>query len=173
MQLRDLFDESAPSAGAVIPLALQQLLREDLDIKDDWNKAEQLLLKAKAVMPGRLEILIALYKLYAYSNRFEESLQVIGEVLAQAAEQEGFDADWRQLNTSSAQWYPAMGAIRHYLYSLKATGFVSLRKGDVETAFAVLSKLQELDPMDQVGGSVVLEMADSLREQMCDEEISG
>lgn len=171
MQLRDLFDESVPTGGAVVPLALQQLMREELNIKEDWNKTEQLLLKAREAMPERLEILIALYKLYAYSNRFDESLQIIDEVLATAATQEGFDADWRKLDINSAQWYPAMGAVRQYLYSLKTIGFVSLRKGDVTTAFAVLTKLQELDSRDRVGGSVVLEMAESLLEETCDEEL--
>ena len=56
----------------------------------------------------------------------------------------------------------ATGATRLYLYSLKATGFVQLRKGNVQAALAVLQKLRELDPMDQVGGSVVWEMAQRL-----------
>ncbi len=165
MQLRDLFDEFPGSEGSVTPIALQQLLREDLNVKQDWQQAEQLLLKARQDLPQQLEILIALYKLYAYSNRFEESLAVIDEVLHRAAESSGFDADWRQLDADSATWNPAMGRVRYYLYSLKATGFVCLRSGAVEKAHAVLIKLLELDPLDQVGGSVVYEMAQGLLEE--------
>lgn len=170
MQLRDLFDELPTAGAAVIPLELQQLLRADLNVKEDWQQAEQLLLKARLALPQQMEILIALYKLYAYSNRFAESLEIINEVLRLTAAAVGFNRDWRSLDSGSAQWYPARGSVRQYLYSLKATGFVSLRSGDIDTAFAVLSKLSELDPQDQVGGSVVLEMAESLREQLYEEE---
>lgn len=162
MQLRDLFDEMPETGNAVIPMALQQLLRQDLDVSEDWRQAEMLLLKARQALPEQLEVQIALYKLYAYSNRFEESLQVIAGVLSAAARAEGFSADWKQLNVHSAQWSPARGRVRQFLYSLKATGFVCLRSGNIPQAFAVLSKLLELDPQDQVGGSVVYELAESL-----------
>ena len=164
MQLRDLFDEVSRGDARVIPLELQQLLRRDLDVSSDWRGAEDLLLTARERLPQQLEVLVALYKLYAYSNRFDEALQVIDDTLALAAGQAGFTADWRQLDESSAAWTPARGALRTYLYSLKATGFVRLRRGDLGQAWEVLLKLQQLDPMDQVGGSVVRDMAERLLE---------
>ncbi len=165
MQLRELLNETPGSGDAVVPLALQQLLRADLDVSQDWGRAEQLLLQARSALPESLEILVALYKLYAYSNRFDESLALIRAVLAAASSRAGFDADWRSLEPGSAAWYPAQGAVRHYLYALKAMGFVSLRRGDLKTASAVLEKLAGLDPFDQVGGSVVLEMAQRLQDE--------
>tara|TARA_Y100001970_G_C13473724_1_gene480972 strand:- start:345 stop:500 length:156 start_codon:yes stop_codon:yes gene_type:complete len=45
---------------------------------------------------------------------------------------------------------------------MKALGFVSLRVGNIPLATAVLEKLLELDPADEVGGSVVYDMAQSL-----------
>ncbi len=164
MQLRDLLDETPRQGDAVVPIALQQLLRADLDVSQEWESAEQLLLQAREAMPESLEILVALYKLYAYSNRFDQSLALIRCVLAAAASREGFDADWRRLDSDSAAWFPAEGAVRHYLYAMKAMGFVSLRKGDLATANAVLARLATLDPRDQVGGSVVLEMAQRLHD---------
>ncbi|WP_418259653.1 hypothetical protein [Haliea sp. E17] len=164
--MRDLLNEAPrEQRGAVVPLALQQLLRADLDVSQDWETAEQILLQAREALPECLEIQVALYKLYAYSNRFEESLALITTVQASAACREGFDADWRMLQPESAAWYPAEGAVRHYLYALKAMGFVSLRRGDLATANAVLAKLASLDPRDQVGGSVVLEMAERLNDE--------
>ncbi|GAB1260434.1 hypothetical protein [Aurantivibrio plasticivorans] len=159
MQLRDLLTDIPVSQDAVVPLAIKQLMRESLNIADDWQRAETLLLKAQAELPEELELQVALYKLYAYSNRFEESLSFINSVLETAAKIVGFENDWRTLKADSADWQPATGATRLYLYSLKAAGFVNLRKGNIDLALEVLTKLQELDPLDQVGGSVVYEMA--------------
>jgi tetratricopeptide (TPR) repeat protein len=168
MQLRDLFDEFPVGQGEVVPLVLQQLLKASLDVQEDWQRAEQLLRDTRALLPERLEIPVALYKMYAYSNRFDESLELINEVLSRAAAQEGFVADWQLLDSHSASWGEARGAVRFYLYSMKAMGFVLLRKGEVEQAHAVLQKLCELDPRDQVGGSVVFDIAERLLER--DEE---
>ncbi|TGD75082.1 hypothetical protein E4634_03470 [Mangrovimicrobium sediminis] len=164
MQLRDLFADLPHASAAVVPLELQQLLREDLDASADWERAEALLQRAQDAMPGRLETRIARYKLYAYSNRFEQALALIEEVLASAAQGAGFSADWRSLHSGSAAWHPAEGDVRHYLYTLKAMGFVHLRRGDIDGALAVLEKLRELDPQDQVGGSVVHDIACGLRD---------
>lgn len=160
MQLRDLFNEFPMIGAGVVPLALQQLLNEPLNVNDDWPRAERLLLEARSLLPGRLEIPVALYKMYAYSNRFTEAMALIDEVLGRAAEEGGFAADWELLNEVSADWGTASGAVRFYLYSLKAKGFVLLRMGKPEQAHAVLSTLCRLDEKDLVGGSVVLDMAE-------------
>ena len=164
MQVQDLLDDVPLSQGSVIPLTMKQLLREELNIADNWQHAEGLLRQAIAHMPEQLALKVALYKLYAYSNRFAESLVVINQTLQQAADNCGFNADWANLTAASTQWFPATGDKRLYLYSLKATGFVKLRSGDIDGAFQVLSKLLELDPQDQVGGSVVFEMAEQMLE---------
>ena len=161
MQIKDLFDDMPLSDDGVADIQLQKLLREPLDICNDWQRTENLLLDAHSMMPEKLEVLVALYKMYAYSNRFDESLQRINQVLALSSAKEGFPQDWRELEAGS-RWSNVTGAARLYLYSMKATGFVQLRKGNVDAAMAVLLKLQELDPMDQVGSSVVLDMAQRL-----------
>ena len=165
MQLSDLFDEFPINGGDVIPITVQKLLREDLNVCDDWQRAEELLLSARRLMPDRLEINIALYKMYAYSNRHQQALALIEETLQRAAERAGFSPLWQGLNRDSAPWDEATGDIRLYLYTLKAMGFVMLRMGSVERATEVLHKLEELDPEDQVGGSVVRQMAERLLDQ--------
>ncbi|RLT96348.1 hypothetical protein [Ketobacter sp.] len=166
MQIKDLFDDLPLSTG-VADIQLQKLLREPLDICNDWQRTENLLLEAHQRMPDKLEVLVALYKMYAYSNRFDESLQRINQVLVMSALQAGFAVDWR-VQEPGPDWLNLSGARRLYVYSMKATGFVQLRKGNVEQAMAVLLKLQALDPGDQVGGSVVLEMAQRLVEADAD-----
>ena len=165
MQLRDLFDEFPMGRDEVVPPALQQLLKTSLNVNEDWQRAEKLLYDTRRVLPERLEIPVALYKMYAYSNRFDESLELVEEVLTRAAEDGGFPHDWQELNRDSASWSEARGGVRVFLYSMKVKGFVLLRKRKVQEAHAVLRKLSELDPEDQVGGSVVYEIATRLLEQ--------
>ena len=170
MQLRDLFLDSPLDKGGVTPIELQRLINSDLHVLEDWQRAEGLLLDACTQLPHRLEPHIALYKMYAYSNRLDDALEHIDHVLTQAAAQGVFAADWRSLAPDSADWPNAQGPLRHYLYTLKALGFVLLRKGELEDAQAALNKLCALDPGDQVGGSVVLGMAERL---MDEEEMAG
>jgi len=169
MQLRDLFEEFPLVKGDSYPIELQHLLKEDLDVYQDAQRTERLLLEARELLPDRLEILIALYKMYAYSYRTEESLALVDEVLQRAATQGGFSADWRNLHRNSATWSPAEGVVRIYLYSLKARGFVLMRHGELKPATEVLHKLDELDPGDQVGGSVVRQIAQRLQEELGEE----
>jgi len=169
MLIRDLFGDAPLSEEDKSSLEIQRLLRAPINIQDDWQRAENLLKNAIRRMSGRLEIKIALYKMYAYANRFDASRELIYQVLTQAAEQSGFNPDWRQLTPATIDWRSPEGAVRLYLYSLKAMGFVSLRAGNIPLATSALEKLLELDPADQVGGSVVYDMARSLTEDMLEE----
>lgn len=165
MQVRDLFADTPIHQDALASLDLQRLMREPIDVTLDWDRAERLLQNVMAQLPNRLETRVALYKMYAYAGQHDKALSLIDEVLQQAAEQSGFDPDWRRLDATSACWTGATGLVRCYLYSLKALGFVSLRKQDIATAEAVLEKLQELDRLDEVGSSVVYQLALALTDK--------
>lgn len=162
MQIRDLFDDFPLSGNDVVPLELQQLLKTSLDVMDDWERVDKLLQEAREKLPGRYEISVALYKMYAYSNRFDQALGLINEVICDCANECKINIDWRKQNINSHHWQNASGAERAYLYSLKAMGFVLLRKGELDLSLEVLKKLQELDPQDQVGGSVLLEVVERI-----------
>jgi tetratricopeptide (TPR) repeat protein len=164
MLLSELFHELPSEAKDDAPEPLRSLLHEPLDVTRDWARAEHLLLSAQAQLPSRLEISVALYKMYAYTSRYLEALTLIDAVLVQAAEQVGIEADYRKLQSTSSFFANATGPARHYLYALKAKSFVYLRQGKLEAAESVLEKLSALDPFDQVGGSVVRDMAKKVRE---------
>jgi hypothetical protein len=177
MLLRDLFDETPPiplpavvaPEGAATPRrpdAIDRLLNEDLDVFTDWHRAEHLLLSAQAQLPNQLEFSVALYKLYAYSNRYLEALTLISHVLMECARQCDLPSDPAQLHAGHAAWETAEGPKRKYLYALKARGFVLLRKRDLPAAEAVLCQLALIDPLDQVGGSVVRDLAERVREHV-------
>jgi hypothetical protein len=164
MQVRDLFDElPLPEDGADAD-TIRALLSAPLDLRHGWARTERLIDDARHAMPGRLELNVAMYKLFAYSGRLETAETLVLETLEKAADAAGFDARPEALEAADARWLPALGPTRIYLYSLKALGFVRLRRGDLPGALTALEALARLDPTDQVGGSVVREMADRLTE---------
>jgi hypothetical protein len=166
MLVRDLLSD-APLAGHLqVSMYIERLLREPINITHDWERAERLLQEVRAQLPDAIEVKIALYKMYAYAYRCEESLALIYEALAETAASAGFSADWRQLTLAATHYsYPVDGAARLFLYSLKALGFVSMRNSDLTTATEALTKLMELDPDDQVGGRVVLGILHGLNDE--------
>jgi hypothetical protein len=84
--------------------------------------------------------------------------------LKQSAEVGRFQADWSQLTPTSTDWLSRENPQRLYLYALKALSFIRLRQNDLDSAESILLKLHELDPTDQVGGSVLRQMAEAMRE---------
>lgn len=140
------------------------LLQSAVHAYDDTERAESLLWQAHELDPDQLEVYIALYKFYFYKYRLDEAQQVTEQALAHAARLGGFPADWQALTPDSANWSVFDGPERIYLYSLKALGFIRLRRMDFEGGEAILNKLTELDPQDCVGGSVLLELAAGLSE---------
>lgn len=147
-----------------IPDPVRRLLQQAIDTYEETEKSEKLLLEAKRLAPAQLEVYIALYKFYFYKKRLTEAQKIAQATLEKAAEMGGFTADWKQLFPQSAQWTKADSVERVYLYTMKALGFIRLRLLDFAGSEEILNKLQILDPHDQVGGSVILELAANLKE---------
>jgi hypothetical protein len=108
-------------------------------------------------------VYFALYKFYFYRGRLLEAERATLDGLTEAAAQGGFTDDWKQLHAGSADWTQATGPVRFYLFSLKALAFIRLRNVRTSEATAILAKLAELDPGDQVGGSVIRSLAAKIR----------
>jgi tetratricopeptide (TPR) repeat protein len=129
---------------------------------DDFERARAYLYQARSLDPDQLEVYVALYKFCFYRGRFDEAENIALEALARAADNGGFARDWTALDVSSTDWTRIDTTARLYLYSLKALGFIRLRKGDSAGASDVLQTLARLDPDDQVGGTVVMTLAASV-----------
>jgi (2Fe-2S) ferredoxin len=104
---------------------------------------------------GELTHYFIRYKYLFHHHRLAEAEAAAREGLAAAAAQAGIPTDWRRLTAVSASWTTAGGPERFYLFSLKALAFIRLRRGDTEESRALLDKLSELDPADQVGAEVI------------------
>lgn len=164
-----VFTQERVLFGPDIPAPVNALLQQAVAARDDAELAEELLWRAQRMNPAQLEVYVALYKFYFYRKRLEEAERAARLALEEAARQGGFAADWAVLDRVSADWSRPGGPERVYLYTLKALGFIRLRLPDFRSGEAILWKLAELDPEDQVGGSVLLDLAEGLRENVRDE----
>jgi tetratricopeptide (TPR) repeat protein len=158
------FHEDRVMFGTNIPVDINACLQKAVAAYDDSELAEKLLWQAQGMEPDQLEVYVALYKFYFYKNRIDEAEDVVFMALQKSAKLGNFDADWNSLTPSSTDWYCTDNPQRLYLYALKALSFIRLRQDDVGSAESILAKLQELDPTDQVGGSVLRSLATAMRE---------
>jgi tetratricopeptide (TPR) repeat protein len=150
--------------GENIPTDVRLILQGAIDAYEQTEKAESLLLEALQRAPDQLEVYIALYKFYFYKKRLDDAQRIVQLTLKKAAELGGFPPEWDKLTPRSADWSLATGEERVYLFTLKALAFIRLRLSDLAGAEAILLKLQDLDPQDQVGSSVISGLADGLKE---------
>lgn len=147
--------------GGVIPPAIdEQLEAAASHYYDDPTLAELLLLQAKAAAPQCLAVYFSLYKFYFYKQRLAQAEAIVLTALRIAAELGKFPNTWQSLTPASTPWTDVTHPAHFYLFSLKALAFIRLRLGRRAEAQALLDKLLELDPQDQVGGSVIRALAD-------------
>jgi len=135
----------------------------------DNSEAENVLWEARAEDPTCLPVYFALYKFYANSKKLDRAERAARLALAESARQAGFSADWEKIDLLRDQPY-ASDAGLFYLFSLKALGFIKLRRQHFEEAGAILTHLARLDPEDRCGGSVVRGLAESVGIEFSEEE---
>lgn len=127
---------------------------------NDFERARALLYEAREIDPDALDVYIALYKFLFYRGKLGEAEEVAEQALKRAAAKGGFTEEWRSLEPGFAASDPETARI--YLYSMKALAFINLRSGNHELGRAILDKLLLLDPKDEVGGSVIMDLAEAL-----------
>jgi len=148
--------------GGEASSVITQLLQEAAAVYQQTSRAEAILWSAQAIDPTCLPVYFALYKFYFYKFRLADAEKVALMGLKTAASQGGFASDWTRLSPLSANWSLADGPQHFYLFTLKALAFIRLRLGKREESLALLDKLQELDPSDTVGSSVIRDLANEL-----------
>jgi len=151
--------------GHGLPVNIRILLQQATRAYEDASLAESLLIQARNLAPDALEVGIALYKFYFYKYRLADAEAVALQTLTRAAELGGFAPDWTELVHDSASWSEPLGPERAYLFTLKALAFINLRLDRVHVSRTILNKLDELDPTDQVGASVIDDLAMRMEEQ--------
>lgn len=152
-------DAFGVAIGFAAPPAIDEKLREAAACYDDTEKAEELLWTALKADPQCLGSYFSLYKFYFYKRMLKEAEGVALLGLGTAAKLGGFDPDWKKLDAQSVDWKRVDAPQHFYLFTLKALAFMRLRLGYAEESHALLAKLQELDPLDTVGASVIRDLA--------------
>lgn len=131
----------------------------------DQDRAESLFLQAQQLDSHCLQTYFALYKFYFFQKRLVDAERIVLAGLEEAAKQGGFPNDYRSLVQSQPKWnLYANDSALFYLYTLKALAFIKLRLGFTADAQLVLSHLQQLDPKDLSGASVIMDLAAGITE---------
>lgn len=150
------------AAGGPLPPVIEKLLLEAVEAKANSARAESLLWTAQVIDPTCLQVYFALYKFYFHRRRLDDAERAACLALRAAADKGGFDPTWETATPSTADWSNALGPQHFYLFSLKALAFIRLRQHRPEESRALLHKLQELDPEDSVGHSVIRGLAEQV-----------
>lgn len=156
---RSSSDVVLAASGFEAPPPIARYLEDAAAAYADTAAAEQILRQALELDPECLATHFSLYKFYFYKRRLEDAEQMALRALASAARQGRFPPDWTQLTRSCADWTRVDSPQHFYLFTLKALAFMRLRLGRSEQAHAILAKLEELDPGDSVGASVIRSLA--------------
>ncbi|MDO9424153.1 MAG: hypothetical protein Q7T40_08190 [Methylobacter sp.] len=131
----------------------------------DQSRAESLFLQAQTLDSHCLQTYFALYKFYFFQKRLVDAERIVLAGLEESAKQGGFPNDYRRLVQSQPKWnLYANESTLFYLYTLKALAFIRLRQGFTTDAQLVLSHLQQLDPEDLSGASVIMDLAAGITE---------
>ena len=152
-------DAFGQAVGFATPPRIEAILRQAANSYADTTSAEFLLWTALKTDPECLGSYFSLYKFYFYKRMLSDAEEVALLALETAARQGGFDADWTRLDAQSSDWQRVDAPQHFYLFTLKALAFIRLRLGRGDESNALLAKLQELDPLDTVGASVIRDLA--------------
>lgn len=121
----------------------------------DEALAEALLGEAANEAPDHAAVYIARYRFYFYKNRLEEARAVARDCLSKAARDNDLPEDWRVVEPGALALGDFGVLPRFYLFTLKGYAYLNMRLGDLDEGAQALAKLEELDPRDQLGGSVL------------------
>lgn len=149
-----------------VPTAVNHLLQQAVAANHrDYAQAEQLFKLAKESDRSCLQTYFALYKFYFHHKRLHDAEREIMAGLEEAARQGGFPSDFRRLARQPFKWDLYANEISlYYLYTLKALAFVKLRKQQDAEAQVILTLLQDLDPEDRCGASVIRSLAEAVED---------
>lgn len=144
--------ESTELFGGTVSPAVQHLI--DVARNAPPAQVSAALWTAATTAPDQLPVYYLLYKMHAGRGELDLALQAALKGLAAAAQAASLPADWREVAPGDAD-FDTPGPAHFWLFTLKALAFIELRRGERDTATALVTRLRLLDPADHLGASVV------------------
>jgi tetratricopeptide (TPR) repeat protein len=125
------------------------------------EEAEQVLLRAYYLEPEHFSVLVAIYRYYYYTQRYQDALVIADRVLELCAAKLDLNSDWTQVRVGDMTEAVELSMVmaRFYLFALKSSGFILLRMERINEALERLNKLSALDPADHFGSSPLIAIA--------------
>ena len=158
-----LFPEGESINFGDLPEDINAMLQQGVAAyRSDPQRADELFRRALAAAPSLLPIYLCLYKIHAYQGNLDEAQGFAECAVREAAEQAGWDGDWRRWQPQPP---PLEGAARFALYTLKALAFIHLRQNNLQQARRLLAALERLDPSGAVGWPVIAALANGVGTQ--------
>jgi tetratricopeptide (TPR) repeat protein len=161
------FQEDRVLFGPKVALETHRRLQAAVAARANPDEAERLFREAQQDDPECLPARFALYKFYFNTVQFEKAEATARAALLEAARQAGFTPDWNQLDfatVSESVLRAGEDPAHFFCFTMKALAFIKLRQGHTAESRAILNKLEELDPEDTVGGSVIRALANRVEE---------
>ena len=138
-----------------LPANVNALLQQGVAVhSSDPARARAFFRTAIEVAPDVLPSYRCLFKLQNKLRDFDAAFETAVTALAQAADQAALPRSWAHWTLADLSAAPAAPR-RFLLQFLKAVAFIELRRDHEDAAAQALAKLQELDPEDGAGGSVI------------------
>jgi tetratricopeptide (TPR) repeat protein len=145
-----------PFAVFQVPDNVRGLLIQAAETWGNKAQSEQCINQALQEADDYPDILVAACRYFYYQDQGSMALQMAQRILANVKLQENLPDDWAHLKPIllNRRQDPS---IRLYLNTYAATGFIYAKMNDVEQATNVTEKIQEIDPDDEIGASLLLE----------------
>ena len=145
-----------PFAVFQVPDNVRGLLIQAAETWADKAKSGQCISQALQEADDYPDILVAACRYFYYQDQGAMALEMAQRILAKLKIQENLPDDWEMLKQVLLCRRQEPN-IRLYLNTYAATGFIYAKMNDVEQATTVTEKIQEIDPDDEIGASLLLE----------------
>lgn len=155
--------------GAGLPPVAESLIARAGLVRDDADQALGLLEVARSLAPDHPACLIALYRFHFYGNRLLDARRVALNAIRVAGELMDFPEDWQHVPASAFKG-ELSPLPRFFLFSLKGYAYLSLRLGEIDEGRSALFRLAELDPANQTGHALLMDVLARMGREDDDED---
>ena len=125
---------------------------------ENTPKSQSYLERALKKAPDSIEVAIAAYRYFFYKQQFNSALQSAETILNQITNLENLPSDWQLLKPLLTKQKNKDISIRLYLNAAVACGFVLAKLKQFDRAYQILSRVQEVDTLNEFGARTMLDI---------------